>query len=142
MPVHDPFRVEPRRRSTDRQKLEMIKAQSGKCIICGLPMGGANKAFDSFDIDDLKALGLIDEHIEPLWRQGTNEASNRGMAHDDCATVKTSAEATLRAKSRSVACKHLGVTRSSGTFRKVPAGFKRDWRRGGRVVRDDEEDHT
>lgn len=130
----------PRTRLTDKQKLELFVEQNGRCIICGQPIksNGSAKTWDAYDIDDLRQAGIIDEHREPLWRAGSNDLSNRGIAHASCATVKTSKEATERAKGGRLAIKYSGLKRES-TFRKPPPGMKRNWRTG-RMERVENED--
>ena len=130
--MHDPYKVEPRRRMSDKAKLQMLVEQKGLCCLCGLPIG--HKPWDAYDLDDLKTLGVIDEHKDPLWRNGTNDKENRGAAHDHCAQAKTDKESTDRAKGRRVSEKHFGAARKGG-FRKPPKGVKFDWK-AGRYRRD------
>lgn len=52
------------------------------------------------------------DHIVPLADEGENRESNLQMLCNWCHVEKTSAEATSRAKSRSIRAKHLGLDQS------------------------------
>ena len=93
--IHNPYRVEPRKPMTAKQKLQMFIAHDGKCCVCGEQIDGVRDAWD--------------EHWIPLWLNGDNSASNRSPAHERCARDKTVTEATQRAKTRAVAEKHFGA---------------------------------
>ena len=93
--THDPYRVEPRKPLTAKQKLKMFIAHGGICCLCNLKINGVHEAWD--------------EHINPLWLNGDNGASNRAPAHVKCAQLKTAGEAKSRAKTRSKAEKHFGA---------------------------------
>ena len=97
--THDPYRVEPRKPLTSKQRLEMFVAHDGKCCLCGGRIDGVREAW-------------IDEHVAPLWRDGDNAMSNRAPAHVKCARAKTSAEASDRAKGRGAAERHFGAKQS------------------------------
>lgn len=111
MTQHDPYRVEPRKRLSDKKRLELLIANGGKCCICGLQIVGFRERWDDYELEDIP---FVDEHIKPLWRDGTNEFNNRGPAHEKCATAKTSTEATQRAKVRDTAERHFGAKRPKG----------------------------
>lgn len=98
--AHDPYRVEKRKPLTDKQRLQLFIEHDGMCCICG----GKIKVGEAW----------IDEHIRPLWLDGTNEIeTNRAPAHIKCASKKTHEdEAPQRAKVRRVAQKHFGARRS------------------------------
>lgn len=98
MTVHDPYAVEPRKALTDQQRLKLFIREGGTCCICRFQIIGHKEAWD--------------EHIKPLWRDGTNVMSNRGVAHRRCALQKSAKEAEERAKGRRVAQKHFGAKRS------------------------------
>lgn len=93
--VHDPYYIEPRERMTAKQKHKMLIAWGGICCICGAPI--------------ILPGTIWDEHVNPLWLSGDNSAPNRGPAHGWCSLVKTSGEATVRAKIRKVSQKHFGA---------------------------------
>jgi len=94
-------------------------AAGGICCICGHRIDGVREMWD--------------EHVNPLWRDGSNDASNRAPAHFNCAKVKTAKEATERAKGRSFAEFHLGAKRSRSP---MPGGRRSKWKKkmSGEVV--------
>lgn len=96
--MHNPYFVHPRKKLSDKQLLQLFIAHNGICCVCGYKIDGVKEAWD--------------EHVNPLWRTGTNEPSNRGVAHDRCARQKSAAETTQRAKVRSVSEKHFGARRA------------------------------
>lgn len=104
--THNPYSVEPRKPLTDKQRLEMFIRHKGICCICHLKIDGVHEMWD--------------EHINPLWLDGDNSAENRAPAHVACARKKTAAEATERAKGRSVAEAHFGAKRTK--TRPMPCG--------------------
>jgi hypothetical protein len=112
--THDPYEVEPRKPLTPKQKIEMFVRHGGICCICGTKIDSVKDAWD--------------EHQNPLWLNGDNNAENRAPAHAKCARVKTSGEAKERAKVRRIAERHFGARKT-----KKP---KSKWKRmpDGRVV--------
>jgi 5-methylcytosine-specific restriction protein A len=128
--IHNPYKVEPRSPLTDKQRLQLLIDNGGKCCICGHPIVGYREKWDDYKLDDIP---FIDEHVNPLWLSGTNALSNRGPAHLACARVKTDQEATERAKCRRVAEFHFGAKRP----KKIMPGSKRHHlkkKADGRVV--------
>lgn len=119
--IHDPYSVHPRKALTPQQKLKLFIAEGGMCCVCGQKIDGVKQAWD--------------EHIKPLWLDGTNAPENRGVAHAKCARQKTDAEATIRSKVRAVAEKHMGA-RTTKT-RPMPCGRKSPFKRkvNGEIVR-------
>ncbi len=126
--IHDPYRVEPRKPLTSKQRLQLLIDNGGRCCICGQPIVGFRQKWDDYD---LRSIPFVDEHCNPLWLSGTNAASNRGPAHVDCAREKTKKEATERAKSRRIAERHFGArkaknqteyTRLKHLFKRKPDG--------------------
>ena len=103
---HDPYSVTPRKPLTDAQRLQMFIRHQGICCLCGLKIDGVKQMWD--------------EHINPLWLSGDNEAENRAPAHVKCAREKTKLEATERAKGRDVAEYHFGAKRPK--TRPMPCG--------------------
>jgi 5-methylcytosine-specific restriction endonuclease McrA len=97
----------------------LFAEHQGKCCLCGERIEGA---------------AWIDEHIEPLWRLGTNAWDNRGPAHVECAREKTRLEAKARAKCRRIAARAEGRKRKS---RPIPGSKASCWKKGlnGKVVR-------
>ncbi len=91
---------------TKTQRRTMWETHGGICIICKLP------------IDPRKV--WIDEHIRALGLGGTNDLSNRGPAHFECAEVKTAMQdmpAIVKAKRQKDA--HLGI--KDETRAKIPS---------------------
>lgn len=120
--LHNPYHVTPRKPLTPKQKLKMFIEHGGMCCICGCKINGVHEAWD--------------EHVDPLWRGGTNDADNRRPAHEKCARVKTSKEAGEKAKGERIAEKHYGAKRAS-SFRKPPGKF--NWKSGRYERRSDDE---
>lgn len=110
--THDPYRVEPRKPLSPKQRMKLFLEHDGRCCICQ----GKIKVGDVW----------IDEHIKPLWLDGTNDYSNRAPAHVDCALTKTRKEATQRAKGRRIAEKHMGAHKSK---RPMPGSRASKWRK-------------
>ena len=111
--IHNPYAVEPRRRLTAKQKVEMFLRHDGKCCVCGEKINSVHEAWD--------------EHVNPLWLNGDNTADNRAPAHEKCARDKTSREARQRSGVRKVAAKHLGA-RTPKT-RPMPGSKKSPWKK-------------
>lgn len=118
---HNPYLVHARKALTPKQRLQLFIAEGGVCCICGGRIDGVKDSWD--------------EHINPLWLDGTNDRKNRGVAHRKCARQKTDAEAGDRSKIRSVAEKHFGAHRAK--TRPMPCGRHSPWKKtlDGRVVR-------
>ena len=108
---------EERERLTKKQWTELFMRQNGRCPKCDqrLELKGSNE--------------VIDEHLQPLSMGGSNELLNRQLWCKPCSTVKTSAEAPVRAKSNRVRAKHIGLPTKKSTWRKVD-GLKYDWKLG------------
>lgn len=121
MSTHDPYAVTPRKRLTDKQRLQLFISEQGICCLCGHKIDGVKEMWD--------------EHIDPLWLNGTNERSNRGVAHVSCARKKTAKEAGDRSKVRDVAEKHYGAHRAK--TRPMPCGRRSPFKKrmDGSVVR-------
>lgn len=118
--MHDPYYVEPRKPLTPKQRLELFIRHKGICCICGGKIDGVREMWD--------------EHVNPLWLDGDNKAENRAPAHAKCARQKTAAEATDRAKVRSIAEKHFGAHRPK--TKPMPGSRRSKWKRkmSGEVV--------
>lgn len=99
--------LEKRKPLTTRQRVEQFQFHKGMCCICGgkIMVGQA----------------FIDEHELALALGGSNDMSNRGIAHVDCAKVKTKTDMGLIAKAKRREAKHIGATRPK---KKIPSrGF-------------------
>lgn len=121
MTVHDPYAVERRKPLTDKQRMRLFVEHKGICCLCKFKIKPSEK--------------WIDEHFDPLWRNGGNELGNRGPAHERCAREKTRIETRERAKGRRVAEKHFGAKRAK---RPMPCGKNSPFKRrmsDGKVVR-------
>jgi 5-methylcytosine-specific restriction endonuclease McrA len=113
---------EARDRLTRKQVAELFLRQDGKCPECSqkLHMKG-NKPV------------CVDEHVNPLWRGGSNDLANRELWCVPCTKPKTAEEAGQRAKSLAVRDKHIGAVRRKSYF---PGGRNSKWKKkmSGEVV--------
>jgi 5-methylcytosine-specific restriction protein A len=82
--MNEPVIPEKRKRLTRPQRAAAHDRHGGVCCICGLliPPG------ESF----------IDEHKKALGLGGSNEQHNRGIAHIQCAKIKTREDQNMIAK--------------------------------------------
>ena len=71
-PKSDDVGTTPRKRLTPRERLALFERKRGICSICGLKIRGS----------------FIDEHWRALGLGGSNDPSNRDIAHPKCAAVK------------------------------------------------------
>jgi hypothetical protein len=91
--------------------------------------------------------GFIDEHLIPLENMGTNNLSNRALYRKPCATAKTKAEASLRAKAKRIEAREEGTRRirkpipkaingwpPKGTQKLQSRGFDKSRSMGGKDV--------
>ena len=101
---------------TRKQVAELFLRQDGRCPCCGQKLQAKGH----------KAVGIIDEHVNPLWRGGKNDLGNRELWCAPCATQKTSQEATERAKALRVRDKHIGAKKSR---RPMPGSRESGWKR-------------
>ena len=62
-----------RKRLTPRERLALFERERGLCAVCGLKIRGK----------------FIDEHARALGLGGSNDPSNRKIAHPRCAAIKT-----------------------------------------------------
>jgi hypothetical protein len=95
---------EHRNKLTRKQIVALFMAQDGKCILCN----------QALQVKGHMPIEFIDEHIQPLWRLGSNELQNRGLACKPCAGEKTAVEAGERAKGLNVRDKHIGARKPKG----------------------------
>jgi 5-methylcytosine-specific restriction endonuclease McrA len=105
--------VEERDRLTKKQIREIFMRQDGRCPNCS----------QQLQVKGHLPVEFIDEHVNPLWRGGSNELKNRELWCKLCAGDKTSMEATQRAKGNHVRDKYIGVEE------KKPGGFSRRYKR-------------
>jgi hypothetical protein len=64
---------------TPRQRLALFERKRGRCCVCGLKIMGS----------------FIDEHWRALGLGGSNDPSNRDIAHRECAVRKTRVDMTM-----------------------------------------------
>lgn len=93
--VNTPLLPERRKPLTRRQRLEAHDTHGGTCCVCLLPIAPGEP--------------FIDEHIIPLELGGSNDPSNRGIAHIPCAKIKTKLDQKLIAKASKRRAKHIGI---------------------------------
>lgn len=110
--THDPYAVEKRKPLTSKQRAQLFVEHDGVCCIC------------HHKIDSVR--DMWDEHVNPLWLNGDNAASNRAPAHVECARVKTAREAKTRAKGRRIAEKHMGARKAK---RPMPGSRASRWKK-------------
>lgn len=101
---------EDRKPLTRKQRADLFLRQDGKCPNCGqrLETKGGRPV-------------CIDEHVNPLWRGGSNDLANRELWCVPCTKPKTAGESAERAKGNRVRDKHIGAidrSNKSGGFSK------------------------
>lgn len=104
--------VIPTRRKplTRKQRVDAHDTHGGTCCVCQEPIA--------------KGEPFIDEHLIPIALGGSNDPSNRGMAHIPCAKIKTRRDQNMIAKAIRMRAKHLGIKKRNG--RKIQSrGFSR-----------------
>jgi len=74
--TNDDVGTTPRKRLTPRERLALFERERGLCAVCGLKIRGK----------------FIDEHARALGLGGSNDPSNRKIAHPRCAAIKTRTE--------------------------------------------------
>lgn len=92
------FPPEPRARLTRKQLWTLFERQEGRCPNCGqkLEIKGGTPV-------------CVDEHLVPLWRNGTNALANRELWCIPCTKPKTAREATERGKAYRTRAKYAGI---------------------------------
>lgn len=90
---------EERKPLTRKQIAELFLRQQGRCPICTMRL----------ETKGHEPVEFIDEHMEPLWRTGTNELNNRALVCKPCANAKTVKETGERAKGYRVRDKFIGA---------------------------------
>jgi len=71
--VTDDVPTTPRKRLTPRERLALFERRKGICCVCGQKIRGE----------------FVDEHWRALGLGGSNDPSNRDIAHVKCAALKT-----------------------------------------------------
>ena len=90
---------------TKKQIVELFYRDNGNCCIC------SGKITTSDKWEDVDRSQIIDEHGIPLALGGTNEMSNRGLAHLICAKGKTKHDIGNIAKAKRVEANHIGASK-------------------------------
>jgi 5-methylcytosine-specific restriction enzyme A len=91
---------EDRKPLTPKRRLELFMRQDGLCGNCG----------QRLEIKGNRPV-CVDEHLNPLWRGGSNALTNRELWCKPCTKPKTAKEATERAKANAVRDKYIGIDR-------------------------------
>jgi 5-methylcytosine-specific restriction protein A len=119
---------EDRKPLTRKQRADLFLRQDGRCPNCG----------QKLEIKGNRPV-CVDEHLEPLWRGGSNDLANRELWCVPCTKPKTAGESAERAKGNRVRDKHIGAIERkrggfSGKFRRKMDGTVVD-RETGEVIR-------
>ncbi len=104
-----------RRPLTSLRRLKLFEAHGGVCHICEIRIHGERG--EKWDV----------EHVIPIAMGGKDDESNMRPAHVDCHAGKSKVDARNLAKVNRQRAKHFGAWKPSG-FRKMPEGYKWDWR--------------
>jgi 5-methylcytosine-specific restriction protein A len=106
--MNAPVIPERRKPLTRKQRVDAHDRHGGKCCVCLEPIAPGEP--------------FIDEHVIPLELGGSNDESNRGIAHIPCAKIKTRRDQNMIAKAIRMRAKHLGIKKRAS--RKIPSrGF-------------------
>jgi 5-methylcytosine-specific restriction endonuclease McrA len=109
------FLPEDRKPLTPKQRLELFMRQDGLCGCCS----------QRLEVKGHRPVA-VDEHLNPLWRGGSNVLTNRELWCKPCTKPKTAKEATERAKANAVRDKHIGIDRrSTSSGRSFSQRYKR-----------------
>ena len=100
--------IHKRKPLTTKQRVEQFQLHKGMCCVCGGKIMVGQK--------------FIDEHELALAMGGTNDMSNRGIAHVKCATIKTKDDMGQIAKAKRREAKHIGANRSKHKWPKRKFG--------------------
>jgi 5-methylcytosine-specific restriction enzyme A len=120
---------EDRKPLTRKQIAALFLRQDGKCPNCG----------QKLETKGNRPVEFIDEHVNPLWRGGSNDLKNRELWCIPCTKPKTAKEAGERAKGLNIRDKHIGAKKPKGP--PMPGSKNSKWKkpmRGNAVRRSDE----
>jgi len=112
--VTSPLTTHKRKPLTTRERIELFRAHNGVCCICG---GKINVGETWWD-----------EHERALALGGTNDADNRGPAHEICARAKTKKDMQMIAKAKRLEAKHFGA-KSARKGAPIPGSKASGWKR-------------
>src|ERR1700752_888628 len=90
---------EHRKPLSRKEYVELYMRQDGRCICCG----------QRLEVKGGQSVIIRDEHINPLWRGGSNELANRELWCLPCTKPKNAQEATERAKGKRVTAHYIGA---------------------------------
>jgi hypothetical protein len=100
------FIPERRKALTRKEYVTLFMEQDGRCPVCGQKLETKGGTEIELEPDD-PSFNVRDEHVDPLWRGGTNDLRNRQLWCLPCAKPKDAEEATQRAKGYRVRDKHI-----------------------------------
>lgn len=110
--------IEERVPLTPAQRRQLLEEQR---YLCGCGCGRNLR----IEIDGRQMLAaVIDEHVVPLWKGGSNALFNRSMWAAECSAAKTKREAGERAKVKRIQRRLRGEEPSKQKIRS--AGFRKD----------------
>ncbi len=115
---------ERRKPLTRKQFVELFMRQDGLCPNCGQKLQSKGG----------QEVEIIDEHLNPLWKTGTNELSNRELWCRPCTKPKTAAEAGERSKVYDTRDKHISAMPKSKRPLPFGRGSKLKKKMSGEVV--------
>lgn len=105
----------PRKAMSQSRALKAWERHRGICVVCNRQIDGARD-------------GWIVEHIRALAMGGTDDDTNTGPAHVNCADAKTTErDLPAIAKAKRQKAKHLGIKRPKG--RPMPCGRASGWKK-------------
>lgn len=90
---------ERRKPLTRKEYVELYMRQDGRCPCCG----------QKLEVKGGDEVEIIDEHVNPLWRGGTNDLWNRELWCRPCTKPKTASEAGDRADAYAARDKFIGA---------------------------------
>lgn len=111
-------------RRNRKERVRLFEKSGGRCHICE-QLIQAGQAWDL-------------EHIKAVADGGGEEDDNLGPAHIKCHRPKTSAEATVRAKTRRMHANHIGASGPGRGASPLPCGRRSNFKKtllNGVVIR-------
>jgi hypothetical protein len=102
------FVPERRKALTRKEYVTLFMEQDGRCPVCGQKLETKGGTEVELEPDD-PSFKVRDEHVDPLWRGGTNDLRNRQLWCLPCTKPKDASEAGERAKGNDVRDKYIGA---------------------------------